>query len=163
MITEERRSKILRIAEELGFVSLQRLVAEVGVSESTVRRDLEFLDANGRIHRTRGRAAFSGDTLTDFDIRQNQASLEKRRIAQRTAELILPGETVLLDGGTTTLEVARIVRDIWKNRAQHAICFLEVLMSMCADCRRRNGCGPRGDEHFRKRRREGRRRLAHDG
>ncbi len=107
MITDERRDKILRIAEESGFVSLQRLVAEVGASESTVRRDLEFLDAQGHLHRTRGGAAYSGDSLADFDVRQNKASLEKRMIAQRTAELILPGETVLLDGGTTTLEVAR--------------------------------------------------------
>ena len=107
MITDERRIKILQIAEESGFVSLQRLVAEVGASESTVRRDLEFLDAQGHLHRTRGGAAYSGDSLTDFDIRQNRASLQKRRIAQRTAELILPGETILLDGGTTTLEVAK--------------------------------------------------------
>ncbi|MEZ6122608.1 MAG: DeoR/GlpR family DNA-binding transcription regulator [Planctomycetaceae bacterium] len=107
MITDERRTKILQIAEELGFVSLQRLVAEVGVSESTVRRDLEYLDAQGQLHRTRGGAAYAGDSLTDFDIRQNQSSVEKRRIAQRAADLILPGETVLLDGGTTTLEVAR--------------------------------------------------------
>lgn len=107
MITDERRDRILRIAEESGFVSLQRLVAEVGASESTVRRDLEFLDAQGHLHRTRGGAAYAGDSLADFDIRQNRASLQKRLIAQRMAELILPGETVLLDGGTTTLEVAR--------------------------------------------------------
>lgn len=107
MITDERRTKILQIAEESGFVSLQRLVAEVGVSESTIRRDLEYLDAQGQLHRTRGGAAYAGDSLTDFDIRQNQSSLEKRRIAQRTADMISAGETVLLDGGTTTLEVAR--------------------------------------------------------
>ena len=107
MLTDERRTKILQIAESLGFVSLQRLVTELGASESTVRRDLEYLDAQGQLHRTRGGAAYAGDSLTDFDIRQNQSSVEKRKIAQRTAELILPGETVLLDGGTTTLEVAR--------------------------------------------------------
>lgn len=107
MITDERRDRILRIAEESGFVSLQRLVAEVGASESTVRRDLEFLDGQGHLHRTRGGAAYAGDSLADFDVRQNVASLQKRMIAQRTAELINPGETVLLDGGTTTLEVAR--------------------------------------------------------
>ena len=107
MLTDERRSKILRIAEESGFVSLQRLVAEVGASESTIRRDLEFLDNQGHLHRTRGGAAYAGDSLTDFDVRRNQASVQKRRIAQRVAELIVAGETVLLDGGTTTLEVAR--------------------------------------------------------
>ena len=107
MITDERRTRILQIAEELGFVSLQRLVSAVGASESTVRRDLEFLHAQGHLHRTRGGAAYAGDSLADFDVRQNRASLEKRRIAQRTAELITEGETVLLDGGTTTLEVAK--------------------------------------------------------
>ncbi|MDG1893377.1 MAG: DeoR/GlpR family DNA-binding transcription regulator [Fuerstiella sp.] len=107
MITDERRTRILQIAEESGFVSLQRLVSAVGASESTVRRDLEFLDAQGHLHRTRGGAAYAGDSLADFDVRQNRASLEKRRIAQRTAELISEGETVLLDGGTTTLEVAK--------------------------------------------------------
>ena len=107
MITDERRTKILQIMEESGFVSLQRLVAEVGASESTVRRDLEFLDAQGHLHRTRGGAAYAGDSLTDFDARQSRASVEKRRIAQRMAEVISVGETILLDGGTTTLEVAR--------------------------------------------------------
>ena len=107
MIVDERRSKILRIAEESGFVSLQRLVTEIDASESTIRRDLEYLDAMGQIQRTRGGASFQGDSLTDFDARKSKASAEKQEIARRTAELISPGETVLLDGGTTTLEVAR--------------------------------------------------------
>lgn len=107
MILEERRSRILQIAEELGFVSLQRLMAEVGASESTIRRDLEFLDATGQIQRTRGGAAYAGDSLSDFDSRRNRASTQKQQIARRTASLIGSGETVLLDGGTTTLEVAR--------------------------------------------------------
>lgn len=107
MIVDERRSKILRITEELGFVSLQRLVTDVGASESTIRRDLEFLDTAGLIQRTRGGASFVGDSLSDFDARRSKASIEKQQIAKRTAELISAGETVLLDGGTTTLEVAR--------------------------------------------------------
>jgi DeoR/GlpR family transcriptional regulator of sugar metabolism len=107
MIVDERRSKILKIAEESGFVSLQQLVAEVGASESTIRRDLEFLDAAGQIQRTRGGASVLGDSQSDFESRRNRASLEKQQIARRTAELISSGETVLLDGGTTTLEVAR--------------------------------------------------------
>ncbi|MCA9066918.1 MAG: DeoR/GlpR transcriptional regulator [Planctomycetaceae bacterium] len=107
MIADERRSRILRIAEESGFVSLQRLMAEVGASESTIRRDLEHLDASGQIQRTRGGASFLGDSLSDFDSRRGQASVQKRRIAQHMASLIGEGETILLDGGTTTLEVAR--------------------------------------------------------
>lgn len=107
MIVDERRSIILKITEESGFVSLQRLVAEVDASESTIRRDLEYLDAIGQIQRTRGGASFVGDSLSDFDARKSRASDEKQQIARRTADLICSGETVLLDGGTTTLEVAR--------------------------------------------------------
>jgi len=107
MLVEQRRSKILQLTEEMGFVSLQQLTAAVGASESTVRRDLEQLDAQGHIHRTRGGAAYSGESLTDLSVRQSQASIEKQGIARQTAALISDGETVLLDGGTTTLEVAR--------------------------------------------------------
>ena len=107
MIVDERRAKILRISEELGFVSLQRLVTEIDASESTIRRDLEYLDTMGQIQRTRGGASFLGDSLSDFDARKTRASFEKQQIARRTADLICSGETVLLDGGTTTLEVAR--------------------------------------------------------
>ena len=97
------------MAESHGFVSLQQLVTELGTSESTVRRDLEYLDSTGQLHRTRGGAALAALTgdAADFDSRQDVASIEKRRIARRTAELIRNGETILLDGGTTTLEVAR--------------------------------------------------------
>lgn len=107
MIADERRSKIIQIAESSGFVSLQQLVAEVGVSESTIRRDLEWLNSTGQVQRTRGGAAFLATSQPDFDARKSHASIEKQSIARRTAELIQPGETVLLDGGTTTLELAR--------------------------------------------------------
>lgn len=107
MLVDERRAKILQITEASGFISLQRLVSELGASESTVRRDLDFLDAQGHIQRTRGGACYAGESLTDFDVRVQQATQEKRSIAWRTAERIAPGETILLDGGTTTLEVAR--------------------------------------------------------
>ncbi|MEY3172853.1 MAG: Glycerol-3-phosphate regulon repressor [Planctomycetota bacterium] len=107
MIVDERRSKILQLAEQAGFVSLHRLVVELGISESTVRRDLDALDANGQIQRTRGGAVFLTDSQPDFDARRQLATLQKQRIARRVVRMINEGETVLLDGGTTTLEVAR--------------------------------------------------------
>lgn len=107
MLVDQRRGNILEIVESKGFVSLQELVDAVGASESTVRRDLDHLDGTGQIRRTRGGAAYVGDSLTAFDDRQGTAVAEKQRIGRRAAELIEPGETVLLDGGTTTLEVAR--------------------------------------------------------
>ena len=107
MILDQRRDEILQAIEQQGFVSLQELVTRLGASESTVRRDLEYLDGIGQIRRTRGGAAYTGESITPFEERFQRASLEKQTIAKVVADLILPGETILLDGGTTTLEVAR--------------------------------------------------------
>ncbi len=107
MLLDERRRKILEIVENKGFVALSELTEQAGVSESTVRRDLEFLDGIGQIRRTRGGAAYIGESLTEFEDRRNRALPQKQKIAQAAAGLIDSGEAVLLDGGTTTLEVAR--------------------------------------------------------
>ena len=107
MLVDERRARILEELEKAGFVGLQELVSQVGVSESTIRRDLEYLDRCGQIRRTRGGAAYVGESLTDFEERRVRARPQKRQVARRVAEMIEPGETVLMDGGTTTLEVAR--------------------------------------------------------
>lgn len=76
-------------------------------SESTVRRDLEYLDGIGQIRRTRGGAAYVGESLSNFEDRSRHASREKRELARVAAELIPLEETLILDGGTTTLEVAK--------------------------------------------------------
>jgi DeoR/GlpR family transcriptional regulator of sugar metabolism len=107
MLLDQRRDSILEIIESKGYISLQRLADEVGASESTVRRDLEYLDRIGQIRRTRGGAAYVGESLTGFDDRRGRATEQKQQIGRRAAELIESGETVILDGGTTTLEVAR--------------------------------------------------------
>ncbi|MGE3316340.1 MAG: DeoR/GlpR family DNA-binding transcription regulator [Planctomycetaceae bacterium] len=107
MLLDERRKNLLQIIENKGFVSLAELSEQVGVSESTVRRDLEYLDGIGQVRRTRGGAAYVGDSLTEFEDRRTRALPQKQRIAQVAAGLIESGEAVLLDGGTTTLEVAR--------------------------------------------------------
>jgi len=107
VLLDQRRDVILQLVEREGFASVQALLDATGASESTLRRDLELLDRNGQIRRTRGGAAYVGESITPFEVRKTQASAEKQRLGRRTAELIQPGETVLLDGGTTTLEVAR--------------------------------------------------------
>src|SRR5690349_6755406 len=107
MLLDQRRDEILQLIERHGFVSLQELVERLKASESTVRRDLEYLDEIGQIRRTRGGAAYVGEHLTPFEERGTTALAEKQRIAKAVADQIEPGETVLLDGGTTTLEVAR--------------------------------------------------------
>ena len=107
MLVDERRRKVLELAESEGFVSLRLLSERIGASESTLRRDLEHLDGLGQLRRTRGGAAYAGESLTPFEARVDRAAPEKRRIAAFVADLVRTGDSVLLDGGTTTLEVAR--------------------------------------------------------
>lgn len=107
MLLDQRRGNILETVEKMGFVSLKDLADLIAVSESTIRRDLEYLETIGQVRRTRGGAAYVGESLTGFDDRRNVASREKQSIGRKVAELIGSGETIILDGGTTTLEVAR--------------------------------------------------------
>src|SRR3954462_12451653 len=109
MLAEERRRLLLQNLSRRGFATLDELVRALGVSESTVRRDLEALDHAGSIKRTHGGAVSSAEVLAmpALEDRVAAAAAEKRAIGIATAALIEDGETVLLDGGTTTLEVAR--------------------------------------------------------
>jgi len=107
MLLDERRNRILKFIEQQGFVSLQQLVDHFGISESTARRDVEYLDGISKVQKTRGGAAYIGESMTSFEERTVTALKEKKQIAQAVASLVETGEVVLLDGGTTTLEVAR--------------------------------------------------------
>jgi DeoR family fructose operon transcriptional repressor len=107
----ERRSRLIDIIRIQGFAALEELVRELGVSESTVRRDLDALEEQGVAKRTHGGVLYSGGMprLAEFDDRQPANWAAKRAIAAQAAEIIDDGETVLLDGGTTTYEVARLL------------------------------------------------------
>jgi DeoR/GlpR family transcriptional regulator of sugar metabolism len=107
----ERRSRLLDIIRVRGFAALDELVRELGVSESTVRRDLDALEEHGSAKRTHGGVLYSGGMprLAEFDERQPANWAAKRAIAAAAADVIEDGETVLLDGGTTTYEVARLL------------------------------------------------------
>ena len=107
MLLNERRTQILKYIETEGFVSLQKLVEHFGISESTARRDVEYLDGISKVQKTRGGAAYIGESMTSFEDRTVAALKEKREIARAVAGMVESGEVVLLDGGTTTLEVAR--------------------------------------------------------
>ncbi len=111
MPIDERRSRLLDIIRIRGFAALDELVRELGVSESTVRRDLDALEEHGSARRTHGGVLYSGGLprLAEFDDRQPANWAAKRAIAAAAAGVIEDGETVLLDGGTTTYEVARLL------------------------------------------------------
>ena len=107
----DRRTRVLELIRVRGFVPLEDLVRELAVSESTIRRDLDALEERGAVRRTHGGVLYAGGMprLAEFDERQPAHWPAKRAIAARAADLIADGETVLLDGGTTTYEVARLL------------------------------------------------------
>ena len=104
MLAETRRRLLLDLISRQGFATLEELVKALGVSESTIRRDLEALDLSGTIKRTHGGAVYAGEvrSLPALEDRATTAAAEKEAIGRATAALIEDGDTVLLDGGTTT-------------------------------------------------------------
>jgi DeoR/GlpR family transcriptional regulator of sugar metabolism len=109
MLVETRRRRLMELVSRQGFATLEELVRTLQVSESTVRRDLEALDLAGTVKRTHGGAVYSGEvrSMPAFDDRTQTAIAEKRAIGRATAAMLEDEDSVLLDGGTTTLEVAR--------------------------------------------------------
>ena len=111
MLAEERRSRLLELVRVHRFASLPDLAAALQVSESTVRRDVEQLEEQGTAQRIHGGVLYceASPRLPHFDVQQPEHQEQKRRIAARAVSLIENGDTVLLDGGSTTYEVARFL------------------------------------------------------
>jgi DeoR/GlpR family transcriptional regulator of sugar metabolism len=111
MLAEERRQRVLELVSRQGFISLEDLAKALEKSVSTVRRDLDYWDRQGKLKRTHGGAVFVGDgsALPALEDRTATQLEEKRAVAQAAAARINDGDAILLDGGTTTLEVARLL------------------------------------------------------
>ncbi len=111
MLVEERRQRVLDLVSTRGFVALADLAKSVNVSESTIRRDVDYLHQQGTVRRTHGGCIYVGDAtvLPALEERSSSQLEEKRAIAGAAAARIHDGDTILLDGGTTTLEVARLL------------------------------------------------------
>ncbi|HMC88199.1 MAG TPA: DeoR/GlpR family DNA-binding transcription regulator [Gemmataceae bacterium] len=100
---------MLDLVSQKGFITLSDLAEAVQVSESTLRRDLDHWDHKGLVKRIHGGAMFVGEgaMLPALEDRTSSQIAEKRLIARAAAARIRDGDAILLDGGTTTLEVAR--------------------------------------------------------
>lgn len=106
MLTEERYKKILSILECTGSVTVQQLMIELDASESTIRRDLTALDANGQLTKVHGGAILKNMVYSTRDDevvhRREQNKEAKEKIARYAAGLITQGDFVYIDAGTTT-------------------------------------------------------------
>jgi DeoR/GlpR family transcriptional regulator of sugar metabolism len=109
--TDRRRGELRRVLQRQGFATLGELAEGLGVSESTVRRDVESLVEVGEVRRTHGGVFWTGSPaqMRLFADRAVGRWEEKRQIAQAANRLIGDGETILLDGGSTTYELARLL------------------------------------------------------
>lgn len=108
---KERRALILRLLEQTEEVRVTDLSRETGISEVTIRKDLTVLQRRHLLLRTRGGAMRRPieNTTEDATIAKKQLFnfKEKERIGEEAAKLIKEGDFIMLDSGTTTLEVAR--------------------------------------------------------
>jgi DeoR/GlpR family transcriptional regulator of sugar metabolism len=107
MLTAERRQFILELLQREKKVLSSDLSAVLKVSEDTIRRDLRELSELGLLQRVHGGALLTSPAIASYADRQKQAPKEKEAIARTAAKLLRPGQVVILDGGTTTLQVAR--------------------------------------------------------
>ena len=110
MPRSDRRSKLLRRLSEDGRASVATLSRELGVTPSTIRRDLARLADDGTLLRTYGGAAM-GPAGRSASNNRDPAAAAKRAIGAAAAALVEDGQTVALSSGTTTLELARRLVD----------------------------------------------------
>lgn len=109
MLANQRRDKILELLKEDGSAKVIKLAKIFKVSEVTVRQDLEKLEKDGFIKREHGGAFLKNveNSVKSFTL-LNQDNIEKKqRIGKKAAELIEMGETIILDSGSTTTEIAK--------------------------------------------------------
>lgn len=108
LYAEERRREIVTRLSSAGKVTVEDLAASFHVSLPTIRADLARLEEQGLIRRTHGGAIPANPTLFEppYAQRQVMRQVEKRAIARAAVQSVRPGETLLLDAGTTTYEIA---------------------------------------------------------
>lgn len=109
MLVQQRRSAIVEMVRAAGGVSVTDLATRLDVSPSTIRRDLNTLDREGRLHRVRGGGAPEEDD-TPFERVATVAANEKARVGRAAAGLVRERDVVVLDIGTTCAAVARELR-----------------------------------------------------
>lgn len=107
MLTEQRKRHILDILAREGRVIAKSMSLDLGLSEDTIRRDLRELAAEGLLLRVHGGALPASPTVASLDRRRHMAADAKQRLGKAAASLIEPGMTVIIDGGTTHLELVR--------------------------------------------------------
>jgi len=112
-LAPQRWDNLRALIRDRGVIRIEDLCRQLKVSPATVRRDLDQLEQSGAIRRVHG-GAVSVESRMDEPVFADKTSLaarEKRRIAEAALAFVGPGDTIYLDGGSTVLELARLLRD----------------------------------------------------
>jgi len=115
MLAQQRQTAILDLIRRHGGVRVSQLVRQFGVSDMTIRRDLEVLAERGLVDKVHGGATIAGPGSTEepgFDAKSVRQQAEKRAIAARAALLVEAGTAVALSAGTTTAALAALLVDV---------------------------------------------------
>src|SRR5664279_3580502 len=112
-LAPQRWDNLRALIRDNGVIRVEDLCRQLKVSPATVRRDLDQLEQGGVIRRVHGGAVSIESRLDEpvFADKTSLAAREKRRIAEAALSLVEPGDTIYLDGGSTVLELARLLRD----------------------------------------------------
>jgi DeoR family ulaG and ulaABCDEF operon transcriptional repressor len=117
LLERERHNLILKLVDERSIVSVGDLLDLLGASEATIRRDINTLAERGEVKRIRGGAEAVRPRLQahlvgmPFALSQDISVPQKRSIARAAAELIAPGESIIINGGTTTFALVEFLAD----------------------------------------------------
>ncbi len=107
MKPQQRRTRVLDIIEREGEVTVDTLASDFGVSAETIRRDLAALAEEGSVQKVHGGARrMRLHAEGSFDERMDEAAAGKNEIARKLAQIVKPGDTCLIDTGSTTLACA---------------------------------------------------------
>lgn len=135
LLTEQRRRNLLDLVDQEGQVTVADMVHTFSISAVTVRSDLDALAKIGAVVRSHGGAIRRLEATQDYPLRAKETlhRNEKVRIGKAAAELIRPGETIILDSGTTTAEVARHIKKL-KTQSLTVITNALNIATELADC-----------------------------
>ncbi len=113
MLPGERRNRILELLQVSRTITVQALCDALAASEATIRRDLTILESEGRLERTHGGAILSFQTRPNieesFQEKESRYGAQKRAIALKAFGYLKENDSIVLDAGTTTFELARLI------------------------------------------------------
>jgi DeoR/GlpR family transcriptional regulator of sugar metabolism len=117
MLAIERRNEILEKLQQEKRVIVSELSAHYGVSEETIRRDLEKMERDGYITKSYGGAVFNENTNIElpFNIRKNTNIVGKQRIASLLTDIVNDGDSLMLDSSSTAVFIAKALKETKRN------------------------------------------------